>query len=72
MKVRFIPIVIGALGTVTKGLGKRTWGLENKRISGDHQNYCIIQIGQNTEKSPGDLKRRAVTVSEWSSANADV
>ena len=31
------------------------------KVSGDHPNYCIIKIGQNTEKSPGDLRRRAVT-----------
>ena len=47
MKVRLIPIVIG------------TGGLGNKK-SGDHPNYCISEIGQNT-KSPGDLKRLAVT-----------
>ena len=28
--------------------------------NGDHPNY-IIEIGQNTEKSPGDLRRLAVT-----------
>ena len=33
----------------------------NKRTSGDHPNYNIINISQNTEKSPGDLKRLAVT-----------
>ena len=37
-----------------------TGGLRNKR-SGDHPNYCIIENGQNTEKSPGDLWRLAVT-----------
>ena len=46
MKMSFILIVISALGTVTKGLIK---GLGNKRTSGDHPNYCIIEIGQNTE-----------------------
>ena len=40
---------------------KETGGLGNKRTSGDHQNYWIIENGQNTEKSPGDLKRLAVT-----------
>ncbi len=25
--------------------------------SGDHPNYCIIEIDQNTEKIPGDLRR---------------
>ncbi len=27
----------------------------------DHLNYSIIEIGQNTEKSPGDFRRLAVT-----------
>ena len=31
--------------------GKRTWGLGNKGTSGDHQNYYIIEISQNAEKS---------------------
>ena len=43
MKVRLIPIVSGTLGTVTKGLIKNE-GLGNKRTSGDHPNYSIIQI----------------------------
>ena len=60
MKGMFIPIVIGALGTDAEGLLKGTGGLGNKRTSGDHLNYCIIEIGQNTEKSPGDLKRLVV------------
>ena len=29
--------------------------------SGDHQDYSIIKMGQNMEKSPGDLRRFAVT-----------
>ena len=55
MKVTFIPIVFGSLGTVPEIL------FVNKKKSGDHPNYCIIEIGQNTEKSPGDLRRLAVT-----------
>ena len=39
----------------------RTGGLQNKRSSGNHPNYSIIEIGKNTEKSSGDLKRYAVT-----------
>ena len=27
----------------------------------DHQDYMIIKIGQNPEKSPGDLRRLTVT-----------
>ena len=57
MKMTIILIIIGALGTVTKRLTK---GLEVLEI-GDHPNYCIIEISQNTEKSPGDLRRLTVT-----------
>ena len=32
-------------------------------MSGDHPNDSIIEDGQNTEKSPGDLRRLAVTQS---------
>ena len=61
MKVTIIPIMIGAFGTVTKGLLKEPWGLGGRSMSGDHPNYNIIEKGQNTEKSPGDLRRLAVT-----------
>ena len=61
MKVMIIPIVTGSLGTIIKGLVKGLKDLENNRTSGDNSNYCIIEISQNTEKSPGDLKRLAVT-----------
>ena len=61
MKVRIILIVIGTFGTVTKGLVKGTGGLGSWWTSGDHPNYSIIENGQNTEKSPGDLRRLAVT-----------
>ena len=58
MKVTFIPVVIGIFGTVTiKGTG----GFGNKRTSGDHLNYSIVEIGKNTETSPGDLRKPAVT-----------
>ena len=30
-------------------------------MSGDHQNYSIIEIGQNTKKCHGDLRRFAAT-----------
>ena len=39
----------------------RTKGFGNKRASGDHPNYSIDEIGQNTKKSPGDWRRLAVT-----------
>ena len=55
MKVMVIPIVIGALGTILKRLGKDTGRLRNQRASRDHPDYTIIKIGQNTETSPRDL-----------------
>ena len=55
MKVMMIPNVI------TKVFGKKTGGIENKSMIGDHPNNSIIKIGQNTKKSPGDLRRLAVT-----------
>ncbi len=48
MKVMVIQIVIGMLSTVT---------------SEGHPNYCMVEIVQNTEKSPGDLRILAVTQS---------
>ena len=53
-----ISIAIGAFGTVTKELLK---GLGNKRTNRGHPDYFIIENGQNTEKSPGDLRRLTVT-----------
>ena len=59
MPVRIILVVIGAFGTVTKGLLK---GLEDLKVGGRVE-ISIIENGQNTEKSPGDLRRLAVTQS---------
>ena len=36
---------------------KGTVDLGNNKTSGDHHLYYIIENGQNTEKSPGDLRR---------------
>ena len=64
MDMKVIPVVIGAVGINPKDLIK---GLEDlfsdfyQRSSGDYPNRSIIKIGQNTEKSPGDLRRIAVT-----------
>ena len=61
MKMMFIPKVIGALGTVTKGILKESGGFGNKRTREDHPNNCFIAIGQNTKKSPGDFRKLAAT-----------
>ena len=42
-------------------IGTRTGGLGNNTTSGDHPNNSIAVIGQNTKKSPGDLRRLAVS-----------
>ena len=56
-----VPIVVGALGTVTKGLVKGLEGNGNKMTVEDNPNCNIVEPGQNTEKSPRDLKRLVVT-----------
>ena len=71
IKVTVIPILIDALGPVTRVLVPGPEDLEirervetivgNRKTSRDHPNYRIIKIGLNTEKSPGDLRRLAVT-----------
>ena len=52
-----IPIIIGALGTVPEETGRKG----NRGMNWDHPNYCIVEVGQNTEKSSGDSRRHAVT-----------
>ena len=61
IKVTILSIVIDAFGTVTKGLLKGLGGLGSWWTSEDHPNYSIIENGQNTEKSLGDLRRLVVT-----------
>ena len=61
MKVTIVPIVIGTLGTVTKRIIKGPGGLGSQRTGRDYRNDSIAENGQNTETSPGDLRRLAVT-----------
>ena len=61
MKVTVIPVVIKALGTVLQGLKKGAGRVGNWRMNRDHTNNSNIKICQNTEKSPGDQKRLAVS-----------
>ena len=55
--------MIGALDTRHQKISTRIEGLGSNRTNRDHQNYCIIEIGQNTGKSIS---------SEIPSANAGV
>ena len=53
--------MIGALGFSDQRIDTATGGLGNKRSNGDHPNYRIVEISQNTEKSPGYFRRLTVT-----------
>ena len=44
-----------------QGTCTETGRLGKKRTSEEHPNYSFINIGQNTEKSAGDLRRVALT-----------
>ena len=57
LKVMIIPIVIGALGTVPKGLVR---GLKELEIGGQAKK-SIFMINQNTEKSLRVLRKLADT-----------
>ena len=41
-------------------LGKGTGRIGNQRKNRDQQDYRFVEIGQDTEKSPGNLRRLAV------------
>ena len=38
-------------------LGKKNEGTQNQRENQDYTDQSIIDIGENTQKSPGDLRR---------------
>ena len=61
MKVTVISLVNSALGTITEGFIKRLEDLEIRETSEDRPNYSIVEISQNTEKSPGELRRFVIT-----------
>ena len=42
-------------------IGTGIGGLGNKRTSGNYSNYSIVKIGHNSEKTPGDMRRFAVS-----------
>ena len=52
-------------------IGTGSGGPGNKKTGGNHPNYCIVEIGQNTGKRPGGLKSLANSI-EKPSTNADV
>ena len=60
MKVTVIPIVIDAFETVPKGLGKEAWKAGDRSTNLNQPISSIAEIGHNTEKKPGELKRLTV------------
>ena len=46
---------------IINGVNKGSGGPGNKRASGNHPNNSIVEISQNTKKSPRHLRRLAVT-----------
>ena len=54
IRVMEIPIVIDALATVPIG------GIKNERKNPDHPDNSIVEISQNIQKCPEDLRRLAV------------
>ena len=57
MWVTMILVILGALRTV----GKRPKRIGNQWKTRDHPEQNIVEISKNTEKSPGDLRRPAIT-----------
>ena len=53
-----IPIIVGTPGTIPKKFGWKR--LDLLKIGGTFET-SIVNIGQNTEKSPVDLRRLDVT-----------
>ena len=41
--------------------GKRTRRIGNQGKNQYHLDYCIVETGRNPEKSPGDVRRFAIT-----------
>ena len=61
MKVTVIPVVTGALGTITKRLKSGPGDLDIRGRGETLQTTDFFQIGQNTEECPGNLRRLNVT-----------
>ena len=60
MKVTVIPIVMGALGVLLRGLVQRLADSEVRGQIVTPPKYSIMNISQNSEKGPGDLRRQAI------------
>ena len=61
MKMTVIPILTGVFVTIPKSLVRRLEVLDIREQVETIQTTDIVVVAQNTEKSPGDLRRLAVT-----------
>ena len=61
IKMTVIPMVIGALGRDIKDLGRELEELEIGKGTKIIQTTALFKSAKNAEKSPGDLRRLAVT-----------
>ena len=61
MRVTVIPIVVSALGTVSKSLVKKSGRIGNQWKNQDHSDYSIVKTNLNTQKSLRDVMGLAVT-----------
>ena len=61
MRETVIPVVVGALGTFPKSLEKILKEVGNQKKNRSNLDQSIVKIKQNTEKSPGDVRKFVVT-----------
>ena len=67
-KVSVIPVVVGALGTISQMIEKETERVGNLKTNRSHLDCSIIKIGLNTEKSPGEFRTwLSRYITEWKS-----
>ena len=64
MRVMVIPIVDSTLGMVTQNFVKKT-GKFGDQQNQDHTDHSIVNISQNTEKSPWDMSKETQTLVKY-------
>ena len=61
MRVKVIPKCSWCVWNGPQRVGEGSERIKNQWKKQDHPDYYISEIGQNTEKSPGNLRRSAIT-----------
>ena len=56
MKAPVVSVVAGALEMDPKDSAKGTRRIGNQRKNCDYPDHSIVEIGQNSQKKPGDLR----------------